>query len=457
MALRDDMILLMSGLQRYHYLLALLGVIIATVMATEAMIIAGFPAIEAEFGVASVIIAWILPTVMLVGAVILLAIGSLGDIIGKRRVILACLGVYGAGIVLGGYAPDMMTLLLSRMLQGVGLAIAPLAYALVAEETPPEWVATGIGVLAATYGAGSFLGIMFGAFIIEHIGWRACFQLMIPVVLLIIIAAWFILPRHGVLREGSIDIIGMGLFATSILTGMISLTQGGLSGMRNPIVWGGFLVSFLLLILFLRHEKQTPDPLLDIGMIREAPFPAITINAFLVVFAFFILLQVMPYIISHPAGLALPIIFVGILLMPGSLTDMVSGPLAGYLVSKKGVVLPFLIGSIALLIGSGIFFLFKLTPLLLVAVWMIFSAGMSILLTIDNMIAVASAPPGQTATASAFLHTIQSIGGALGPIVAGATLTLYPAEEAFTVIFLIVLAVSVVILFQSAVIRRYLP
>jgi len=447
----------MFGMQRYHHLLALLGVIIATVMATEAMIIAGFPAIETEFGVASVIIAWILPTVMLVGAVILLAIGSLGDIMGKRCVILTCLIVYGSGVVLGGYAPDMITLLLSRMLQGVGLAIAPLAYALVAEETPPEWVATAIGVLAATYGAGSFLGIMFGAYIIEHLGWRACFQLMIPVVLIIIIAAWFILPRHGALREGSIDMVGMGLFAASILTGMISLTQGGLTGMTNPIVWAGFIASATFLLLFLRHERRTPDPLLNIEMVREAPFPAITINAFLVVFAFFILLQLMPYIISHPAGLALPIIFVGILLMPGSLTDMVSGPLAGYLVSKKGVVLPFLIGSISLLVGSGIFFLFELSPLLLIAIWMIFSAGMSILLTIDNMIAIASAPPGQTATASAFLHTIQSIGGALGPIVAGAALTLYPAEEAFSLIFLIVLLVSAIILFQSAVIRRYLP
>ncbi|MDO8841327.1 MFS transporter, partial [Methanocalculus sp.] len=401
--------------------------------------------------------AWILPTVMLVGAVILLAVGSLGDIIGKRRVILICLLVYGAGVLLGGFAPDMLTLLLSRMLQGVGLAVAPLAYALVAEETPPEWVSTGIGVLAATYGAGSFLGIMTGAFIIEHSGWRACFLVMTPFVMALIISAWFILPKKEGVLKGKIDLTGMALFAASILFGMLALTQMGLAGIRHPFVWICLSISIISLILFLRHEKRVALPLLDIGMIREAPFPAITINAFLVVFSFFILLQVMPYLIASPAGLALAIVYVGILLMPGSLMDMVSGPLAGYIVGKKGVVLPFVFGSIALLVGCGIFFLFPLTPLLVVCIWMIFSAGMSILLTIDNMIAVASAPPGQTATASAFLHTIQSIGGAIGPIVAGAALTIYPGEEAFSVIFLIVLGVTAIILFQSVGIRRHLP
>jgi Arabinose efflux permease len=218
----------MFGLKRYHRLLILLGLIIATVMATEAMIIAAFPGIEDEFGVSSVIIAWILPAVMLVGAVLLLAIGSLGDILGKRRIVLACLIVYGGGIALAGYAPDMPTLLISRMLQGLGLAVAPLAYALVAEETPVEWVATAIGVLAATYGAGSFVGIMSGAFIIEHIGWRACFLVMIPIVLLLIISAWFIIPDHGERKKAAIDLIGMVLFALSILSGMLAITWLGL-------------------------------------------------------------------------------------------------------------------------------------------------------------------------------------------------------------------------------------
>jgi len=457
MVFRVDMITLMFRLKRYHRLLILLGFVIVTVMATEAMIIAAFPGIEDEFGVSSVIIAWILPAVMLVGAVLLLAIGSLGDILGKRRIVLACLIVYGAGIALAGYAPDMSTLLFSRMLQGLGLAVAPLAYALVAEETPVEWVSTAIGVLAATYGAGSFVGIMSGAFIIEHIGWRACFQVMMPIVLLLIISAWFIIPDHGERKKAAIDHIGMVLFALSILSGMLAITWLGLVGITSLLVWISTLISLISLSLFLRHEKKTISPLLDLGMIREAPFPAITLNAFLVVFSFFILLQLMPYLISSPAGLALSAIYVGILMMPGSLTDMISGPLAGYMVAKKGVVLPFILGSVFLLIGCGIFFFFPTTPLLIICIWMIFSAGMSILLTIDNMIAVASAPPGNTATASAFLHTVQSIGGALGPIVAGAALTIYAPEEAFTVIFLVVLGVSALILFQSAGIRRYLP
>jgi len=452
-----DMITLMPGLKRYHYLLIVLGFIIAMVMATEAMIIAAFPGIEEEFGVSSVIIAWILPSVMLVGAVLLLAIGSLGDILGKRRIILACLVLYGIGIALAGIATDISSLLFSRMLQGLGLAVAPLAYALVAEETPVEWVATAIGVLAATYGAGSFTGIMVGAYIIEHIGWRACFQIMIPVVLLLLISAWYIIPDHGERNIAALDLTGMLLFAISILSGMLAITWIGLEGITSPLVWLQVLLSLTCMCLFIRHEKQTSSPLLDLEMIRNPPFPAITTNAFLVVFSFFILLQVMPYLISSPAGLALSAIYVGILMMPGSLTDMISGPLAGYMVTKKGVVLPFILGSLFLLIGCGIFFLFQTTPLLIVCIWMIFSAGMSILLTIDNMIAVASAPPGNTATASAFLHTVQSIGGAVGPIVAGTALTIYAPDEAFTVIFLAVLGVSAIILFQSARIRRYLP
>ncbi len=451
------MITLMFGMERYHHLLILLTLCIAIVMATEAMIIAGFPDIEAEFGVASVIVAWILPSVMLVGAVILLAIGSLGDILGKKKILLSCLMIYGSGVLLAGFAPDMTILLISRMLQGVGLGVIPLAYALVALETPPRWVTTAIGVLAGSFGAGSFIGVMTGAFIIEYIGWRACFQVMMPVVVALILAAWAIIPDSGARKESRIDLIGIILLAAAILSVMLALTQMGLAGPGDPLVWAGILIGIICFYLFLWHEGRISSPLLDLDMIREPPFPAVSLNAFLVVFSFFILLQTMPYLITSPAGLGLAVIYVGILLMPGTLTDMISGPLAGYIVAKRGVVLPFLLGSLALLIGSGIFFLSAMSPLLLVCIWMIFSAGMSILLTIDNMIAVAAAPPGTTATASAFVHTLQYIGGATGPIVAGVALTLFPGEDAFPVIFLIVVGVSALILYQSAGIRRHLP
>jgi MFS family permease len=455
-------------------LLPILAMIMLVVMAGEAMLTAALPVISNEFAVPGVFESWVLPMVLLVGAAAAPFIGTAGDQYGRRRLLLICLIIYLAGLICGLLAQNIWILLISRALQGVGIASFPLAYALVREQLSNRDADVGIGVISATYGAGMFLGVIIGSFIIEFFSWRMTYlPLIVLIVILIAMTVKFIhdSPVAGhKSKPCSLDWVGFITLLSALLLFLSTLSyeDSDLQGGNIRILLGLGAIGFAG--FFVRHELRFSRPLVDLHLAVKKPVLLLIGIGTLTVLSFLMFLQEMPFLIQSSTGLGLTAASVGLILMPGTLCDMIAGPVTGRMVVSRGVKPACIIGSLLLVLSIAILLVIKPSFYLLVVVWMIFSAGMSMTATACIIAIIDYVPRSRTAEATGLMQSVQTIGGMFGPVITGlvlatATVTTMkdgvvwtmPAEETFGFVHGIIFFICIIILCCSLILRSTVP
>ncbi len=454
--------------RRRVFLVPVLALIVLVVMSGEAMLTAALPQIAHELVAPGVFSSWVLPMVLLVGAAGAPFIGTAGDRFGRRRLLILSLSIYLGGLLLGLFADHILVLLFSRALQGIGIACFPLAYALVRDNLPERESDVGIGILSAMYGAGMFLGVIFGSFMTEVFSWRMTYIALIPAtILLILLTIKFIPGSHrNQYDEGhGLDWGGFLTLLSSLFLGLVSLSlPDGETESLLRILCAVLALGFAF--VFFSIELKIKKPLVDIRMATQRPALILLGIGTLTLFLFMMLLQEMPFLIQSSTGLGLSAVFVGIVLMPGTLSDMISGPLTGRLVLSRGVRPACLLGSILLLSASGILLAGIPSLPVLAIVWMLFSAGMSVTTTACIIAYIGFFPPSRTAEATGLVQSVQTIGAMVGPVFTGVVLAeatissvrdgsvwTEPASFTFTHLHGAALLMSLVILLCSLLIR----
>lgn len=394
-------------------------------MSGEAMLTAALPVIAHELVAPGIFDSWILPMVLLVGAAAAPFIGSAGDRYGRRRLLVICLIIYLTGLVLGLSSRDMMILLFSRALQGIGIASFPLAYALVRDQLPERESDVGIGILSAMYGAGMFIGVILGSFLTEFFSWKTTYIALIPAIcLLIVLTILFVRdsPSNVFQREGKdqgLDWAGFLALLTTLVLGLFTLSlheMGSSELLLRALSGGGAMIAA---VFFAWRELRAPRPLVDLRMAVRRPALLLIGIGSLTVLLFLMLLQEMPFLIQSKTGLGLTVGYVGLVLMPGTLCDMVAGPLTGRLILSRGVRPACILGSF-LLVAALLVLLAGIPSLLILTfIWMIISAGMSITTTSCIIAFIDFVPPSRTAEATGLVQSMQTIGGMIGPVITG--------------------------------------
>jgi MFS family permease len=171
--------------------LAILGSSILITMYGETMLLPAIPDIIKEFNISYSTSSWILTSYLIAGAVATPIGGKLSDIYGRKKMVLIIMIIYIIGISLGGLASDITILIISRIIQGVGIAMFPIAFGIVRDQFPPEKLAIGIGTFSAMFAAGSVVGLAIGGTIIQNFGWRVTFFSIIPVSFML----WFVIKK----------------------------------------------------------------------------------------------------------------------------------------------------------------------------------------------------------------------------------------------------------------------
>jgi MFS family permease len=193
-----------------------------------------------------------------VGAAASPFIGTAGDRFGHKRLLVICLIIYIAGLFGGLFAPDIWILLISRALQGAGIAAFPLGYALIRERFSETEADTGIGIISAMYGAGTFLGVITGSFITGLFSWRMTYMVLIPascILLLFIVLG--IRNDHAKKGHGSLDFAG---FFSLLLFLLLFLVFFSLPS-EERVSTSGILVlmcAILGMLLFVRMRSGHP-------------------------------------------------------------------------------------------------------------------------------------------------------------------------------------------------------
>jgi cyanate permease len=160
--------------------LAILSSTLLTVFFSETMLLPAIPEITQDFNIPYGTAAWIFSAYLIVAAVMTPVAGRLSDLYGKKKVLLILLTIYIAGLTAGGFADNISFLLATRLIQGIGLAAVPAAFSLLRDTFPPAKLAIAVGVFGSAYSAGSVVGLLVGASIIQNFGWHATFLAIVP-------------------------------------------------------------------------------------------------------------------------------------------------------------------------------------------------------------------------------------------------------------------------------------
>lgn len=325
-------------------LLPALGISIANV---------ALPTLAEAFAVTFQQVQWVVLAYLLASTVLVVGVGRLGDIAGRRRLLLAGLVLFTAASVLGGVSADFRLLVAARAAQGLGAAImTALAMALVGDAVPRHRTGRAMGLLATMSATGTALGPSLGGLLIAGFGWRAIFAATAALGIATLPLAWRHLPadrQAPAAQRMRYDKAGTLLLALSLAAYALAMTAGrGSFGLHNAALLAAAAGGLGLFVLV---EAKTASPLIRLSRLREPALAGGLATSALVSAVMMATLVVGPFYLSR--GLGLGPALVGITMSVGPLVVALSGVPAGRLVDRFGARRTTLAGLAALAAGSG--------------------------------------------------------------------------------------------------------
>jgi MFS family permease len=423
----------------------------------ETMLVPALPRLVTFFdGVPYTTVAWVISLYLLIGVCTLPLVTKLGDLVGKKRVLLTILAIYSLAVALAPFTPQIAAavglsrasaiylLIGVRGLQGVGLAMFPLALAMIGEELPPERVGPAQGVVAAMYAVGASVGLFGGAWLIQNFGWQVAYETVIPISLLVTVLALRALPESRHLLAARLDVPGAGLLGAALATFLLGLTMGPSWGWTS---WTGafgssvplgtpelLLLAGLLAVAFVLWEGRTTDPMLDLKRFAERNIGLSYLAALLVGTALFSAFVGLTVLVELPVvGLGLSIFQFGELSLPTTFAMLIAAPLVGRGVSRFGPRPMVLLGSAVSATGFFLLLVNHGTYLSIVLEAMPTFAGLvAILVSITNVI-ILSARKGETGIHTGMTEMFQDLGSSIGPVLVSALLATLTTTRSFVV------------------------
>jgi DHA2 family multidrug resistance protein-like MFS transporter len=366
-------------------------------------------------------LAWMINSYTLVFAGLLFASGIIGDRLGRKRMLLAGLAVFGVASLLSAYSTTPDQLIWYRALMGAGAAIMmPSTLSLLRNVFSAKEFPKALGIWTGAVGIGGAIGPIVGGSLLEHFWWGSVFLINVPIVIFGIVAVAILAPESKG-SQAKADFVGMALS----MIGLVSLTYGiieaGDEGSWAGIeVWGTIALGVLVLVAFVLWERRIPHASLDMKLFKNTRFSASSAIITLTFFGMMGLMFFMTFYLQLLKGYS-PL-ETGLLFLPFGASMLIFAPLSNTLVQKAGAKI---VGIVAMLLVITNFTVTALvfeadTPVWVVIVlFLITGAGMANLMPPAMNTLMSSVPREKAGVGSALANTLRQVGGALGVAVLG--------------------------------------
>ncbi|WP_280155396.1 MFS transporter [Piscinibacter sp. XHJ-5] len=420
-------------------------------------------------------VGWLITGFLLVGAASAALCSRLGDLYGRRRLVLVMLFFATCGSLVSALTDSLGGLIAGRALQGVAAGLLPLCIGLARELFPAGRVPVVIGWLAAVASFAASVGILCGGWLADNVGWRSTFWIGAGHAVVSIACVALLLPRSQRRpRIGRLDILGGVLFAPAVAAILLAVTRVKASGLGDPVTLGLAAAGIAMGVAWVRRELQHPDPLLDVRQFRRRQIGLAMLLMLLFGLGTSQLMLVVLLIAQQPAwagiGLGLTATAAALIKLPAATAGLFGAPWSGHLAARHGARRAAIVGTAVISLSWIAMSLWHHTVWQLVVLTFIAVVGGSMLYAAIPNLIVEVAATERTSELNGMSHVLRTVGTAIGTqavtmLLASATVAdpsdgavHHPAPAAYMLAFVAInLSAAVSIVVALALPRRCGP
>ncbi|MFI8294915.1 MFS transporter [Streptomyces nigra] len=369
---------------------------------------------------------WVLTSTLLSGAVATPIMGRLGDLFGKRRMLIASLTVMVAGALLSAVTSALLPMIVGRTLQGFAMGAIPLGIGLMRDMLPRERLGSAMALMSSSIGVGGGLALPAAALVAQHANWHALFYGAAALGVLSIALTLLVVPESEVRAEGTFDLPGaLGLSAGLVLF-LLPITKGSDWGWSSGTTLGLFGAAAAVLLLWGVYELRTKAPLVDL---RTTARPAVlftNLASIMVGVSFYVVSLVLPQLLQLPEstgyGLGQSMVVAGLLVAPLGLTMMVTAPVYARLSARYGPKTTLILGMLIIAIGYGAGLGLMSAAWQSLVISVVLGAGIGLAYSSLPALIVGAVPASETGAANGLNTLMRSIGTSVSSAVIGMVL-----------------------------------
>ena len=436
-----------SGPPRTNTVVAVLAFAGIVVSLMQTLVIPLIPELPHLLHASAADATWAITATLLAGAVATPVVGRLGDMYGKRRMLLISLSLLVTGSVVGALSDSLAPMVVGRALQGLAAGVIPLGISIMRDELPAERLGGATALMSASLGVGGALGLPAAALLAERADWHVLFWTAAGFGALATALVAKLVPESAVRSGGRFDVAGAAGLSIALVCLLLAISKGATWGWTSGLTGGLFLVSAVTLALWGRWELRSARPLVDLRTTARRQVLLTNLASAVFGFSMFAMSLLLPQLLQLPKatgyGLGATMLTVGLVLAPSGLVMMAMAPLSARVSKAKGPKVTLMLGALVVvssIIGAGIGLAYGAMPALVMA----------------------AVPVSETAAANSLNTLMRSIGTSVSSAVAGVvlaemTITLgsasLPAQNGFRV----VMAVGAGAALLAFVLASFLP
>jgi MFS family permease len=403
--------------------------------------------------------AWVVTSTLLAAAVTTPIAGRLGDMYGKRRIVLVLIAVMMVGSVVAALSTGIIGVIIGRALQGAVVGVVPLGISILRDVLHEKRVDSAIALISATLGVGGALGLPLSALVSQYSDWHVLFWIAAGLGAVVFALVVWIVPVSVLRTAGRFDYVGAAGLAVGLIGVLLAVSRGNSWGWGSPLTLSLGLGGIAVLLVWGWYELRIDQPLLDLRVAARRPVLLTNLASVAMGFALFGSNVSYPQMLELPVatgvGLGLSLLAASLVVMPSGLVMMVLSPVSGALARTIGPRVLLIAGSISLILAYGFSLLFSTEVWHFVVANILIGFGIGFGYAAMPMLIMRSVPPSETGASNGLNALARSLGTSTAAAVVGVVLATFstgegearvPTAQAFHVSFALGIGAAVVAL-----------
>ncbi|TDC88727.1 MFS transporter [Actinomadura sp. 7K507] len=411
---------------------------------------------------------WAVTATLLGGAVATPVMGRLGDMYGKRRMLLFSLLMMVGGSVVAGFSDSLIPMIAGRTMQGLSAGVIPLGISVMRDVLPRERLASATALMSASLGVGGALGMPAAALIADSLDWHALFWISAALGAVALLLVAVLVPESEVRTGGRFDLIGAVGLSAGLLCTLLAISKGADWGWSSGTTLGLLAAAAVILVVWGLCEMRIREPLVDLRTSVRRQVLVTNIASIAMGFSMFAMSLVIPQILQLPEatghGLGTSLLVAGLAMAPSGLVMMAVAPIAGRVSRTAGPKATLMTGSLIVAAGYGLNIMLMAEIWHFVLISCIIGAGIGFAYGAMPALIMGAVPASETGAANSLNTLMRSLGTSASSALAGVILAqmttsfgpaVVPTENAFKTVMAVGAGAAVLAFLVAALNPRH--